>query len=89
MNVLEFNTDTCILSNGAYVASFNLLIETGTAPNTTRTRHYYGTLIPAVVPGGYAAVQHDAVTVLLETPDLLSLAQNIAKDQAVAEFPTE
>lgn len=89
MNVLEFNTDACILSNGAYVASFSLLIEVGTAPDNVRTRHYYGTLIPGIVPGGYQAVQHDAVTVLLETPDLLALAQTIAKDQAVAEFPIE
>lgn len=89
MNVLEFNTDACILSNGAYVASFNLLIETGTAPSTVRVRHYYGTLIPAIVPGGYQAEQHDAVTVLLETPTLLELAQATAKEQAVAEFETE
>lgn len=89
MNILEFNTQACVLDNGAYVASFELLVEVGESPNSVRTRHYYGTLIPGVVPGGYPAEQHDAVTVLLESTNLIDVAFMTAKDQAVAEFPIE
>lgn len=85
-NILEFNPEACVLSNGAYVASFNLLVEEGTAPNAVRTRHYYGTLIPATVPGGYQAQQHDAVPVLLETSELVEAALNLARQAAVDEF---
>ena len=89
--IIEFNfgSNACVLSNGAYAASFDLLVETGTAPDTVRTRHYYGTLKPDVIPGGYTAVQHDAVIVLLETPDLVSAAVNLARDIAAAALPTE
>jgi hypothetical protein len=34
-------------------------------------------------------LEFNAVEVLLETPTLLELALTTAKDQAVAEFPTE
>lgn len=78
MNVLEFNSGECVLVNGAYMASFNMLVEI----DGVRTRHYYGTLIPQTVPGGYPAVQHDAVMVLLETSDLLAMALQIAQQIA-------
>lgn len=87
MNVLEFNTDNCVLSNGTYVASFRLLVETGIAPDTERTWHYYGTLVPGASINGVPAIQHDAVTVLLDTPDLVSAALFMAKDIAVAALP--
>jgi hypothetical protein len=82
MTVLEYNNASAILDNGAYLVSFSILVEDGTP--AVRTRHYYGDLMPESVPGGYVAVQHDAVRVLLETPALLEAAQMMGKDQAVA-----
>lgn len=84
INVPEMHTGNCVLSNGAYVASFHLLVETGTELPLQRTWHYYGTLVPGPSINGVPTVQHDAVPVLLETPELVTMALYMAKDIAQA-----
>lgn len=80
MNVLEFNPDETILVNGAYLNSFRILVDVSGA----RTWHYYGTLIPGSSIAGVPAVQHDAITIHLDTPDLVDSSRLLAKDAAVA-----
>lgn len=59
MNVLEYNPSSIVLDNGAYVASFVLLVEV----DSIRTWHYYGVPVPGEFVNGHPTVQHDPETV--------------------------
>lgn len=82
MDIVEFNTDSCVLSGGAYLASFRLLVEIV----GVRTWHYYGTTIPGATINGVPAIQHDAVQVLFNTEELKSAAFSLASTMARDEL---
>lgn len=83
MSIEEFNTDGIALDNGAFLASFRLLVDAG----GQRTWHYYGTHVPGELIDGVPTMQHDAVEVQLA--DFASAAYDVARQIAVDGLSAE
>lgn len=77
MSIEEFNTDGVVVSDGAFLASFRLMVDVG----GVRTWHYYGTPVPGEMVGNVPTQQHDAVAVQLV--DFTSAAYDVARQIAV------
>ena len=83
MSIEEFNTDGIALDNGAFLASFRLLVIV----DGQKTWHYYGTVVPGELIGLVPTAQHNAVIVQLA--DFADAAYGVARQIAVDGLSAE